>query len=140
MTESIVVAVISGIVSLGASLLTFILNMKKMKLDQEKIQKDAIQKQTEKIESIKTELSTQLEEHKAEYIKEINEVHANIEAMKAEYQRSQDIVNLKIDTLSDRVEKHNNVIERTYALESETKVITEQIKVANHRIDDLEKK
>jgi hypothetical protein len=37
------------------------------------------------------------------------------------------------------VEKHNGVIERTYKLEQETAVHTEQIKVANHRIEDLER-
>ena len=42
--------------------------------------------------------------------------------------------------LSNRVEKHNGVIERTYRLEDNDKLLEEKIKVANHRIDDLEKK
>lgn len=32
----------------------------------------------------------------------------------------------------------NSVIERTYELEKRAALVTEQIKVANHRIDDLE--
>ena len=48
-------------------------------------------------------------------------------------------VNVKIDDLAKHVEKHNNVIERTYKLEEMTAVQTEQIKVANHRLADLEK-
>lgn len=40
--------------------------------------------------------------------------------------------NYRIEQLEKKVEKHNSVVERTY-------VIEEQIKVANHRIDDLEK-
>ena len=37
------------------------------------------------------------------------------------------------------MDKHNNVIERTYKLEELTAVQEEQIKVANHRIEDLER-
>lgn len=40
--------------------------------------------------------------------------------------------NEKIETLTAEVKKHNNFAERI-------PVIEEQIKVANHRIDDLEK-
>lgn len=50
------------------------------------------------------------------------------------------LIDSKLDTLSERVEKHNNVIERTYKLEQATAVMEEQIKVANHRINDLEDK
>ena len=37
----------------------------------------------------------------------------------------------RIDQLEKKVDKHNEVIKRTYVLE-------EQMKVANHRIEDLE--
>jgi hypothetical protein len=42
--------------------------------------------------------------------------------------------------LEKKVDKHNNIIERTYELEKQSAVIQNDIKVANHRIDDLEKK
>ena len=45
----------------------------------------------------------------------------------------------RIDQLEKKVDKHNNLIERTYALEEKQAVLSEQVKVANHRIDDLEK-
>ena len=45
----------------------------------------------------------------------------------------------RIDQLEKKVDKHNNIIERTYKLEENQAVMVEQIKVANHRIDDLEK-
>lgn len=44
----------------------------------------------------------------------------------------------RIDQLEKKVEKHNSVIERVYLLEKHEAVIDEEIKVANHRIDDLE--
>ena len=56
----------------------------------------------------------------------------------AEKQRA--LIEYQLSELTKRVEKHNNVIERTYKLEELTAIQTEQIKVANHRIEDLEKK
>ena len=44
----------------------------------------------------------------------------------------------RIDRLEEQVKKHNNVIERMYKLEERTAVVEEQVKVANHRIDDLD--
>ena len=44
----------------------------------------------------------------------------------------------KLDELTKRVDKHNSVVERTYNIEQELMVQKEQIKVANHRISDLE--
>lgn len=41
------------------------------------------------------------------------------------------LMTYRIEQLEQRVNKHNSVIERTYVLE-------EQMKVANHRIEDLE--
>ena len=44
----------------------------------------------------------------------------------------------RIEQLEKKVDKHNNVIERTFKLEEEQRVQEEQIKFANHRISDLE--
>ena len=44
----------------------------------------------------------------------------------------------RIEQLEKKVEKHNNLVERIYKVEEKTTVQDEQIKVANHRIDDLE--
>ena len=53
---------------------------------------------------------------------------------------SQKLIEYKIDKLSERVDKHNSVTARTYKLEQDYAVVAEQIKVANHRIEDLERK
>lgn len=47
--------------------------------------------------------------------------------------------NYRIEQLEKKVDKHNNLIERTYAIEQHNAVVDEEIKVANHRIGDLEK-
>ena len=48
------------------------------------------------------------------------------------------LTNYRIEQLEKKVEKHNNLITRTYKLEQEFAVMDEKVKVANHRIDDLE--
>lgn len=49
------------------------------------------------------------------------------------------LISYRLEQLEKKVDVHNNVIERTYELEKRADVMEEQIKVANHRIDDLEK-
>lgn len=48
-------------------------------------------------------------------------------------EKTRALMDYKLEELTKRVEKHNSVVERTYVLE-------EKMRVANHRIDDLEKK
>ena len=52
--------------------------------------------------------------------------------------RSAALISYRLEQLENKVNKHNNLIERTYELEKRTQVMGEQIKVANHRIEDLE--
>ena len=48
------------------------------------------------------------------------------------------LIEYKLDQLTHKVELHNNAVERLYKAEQTIEVQKEQIKVANHRIDDLE--
>lgn len=50
------------------------------------------------------------------------------------------LTNYRIEQLEKKVDKHNNVIDRVYKLEQQDAVTQEEIKVANHRISDLENK
>lgn len=58
------------------------------------------------------------------------------------YQHSKTIalVTYRLDELTKQVEKHNQIVERTYRLEEAQKVMEERIKVGNHRLDDLERR
>lgn len=49
------------------------------------------------------------------------------------------LVIYRLEQLEEKVAKHNNLVERTYHLEEEQTLLQEKIRVANHRIDDLEK-
>lgn len=46
----------------------------------------------------------------------------------------------RLEQLEKKVDKHNTVVERTYKVEERLSVIDEEIKVANHRINDLEER
>lgn len=54
--------------------------------------------------------------------------------------KSTALVVYRLEQLENKVDKHNSVIERTYKLEQNFCLMDEKIKVANHRLDDLERK
>lgn len=130
MSETILTALISAAASLIVAFGTWHVSMKK---DREK--------QTD-------EVMTMLTNHREEYLREIRSVQEDITQVNATVQQQIALIEQKIDigieqkidTLSERVDRHNNLIERTYRLEELTQVHSEKISVANHRIDDLEKK
>ena len=51
---------------------------------------------------------------------------------------SNKLTTYRIEQLEKKVEQHNNVVKRVYELEKEKAVFEEELKVANHRIQDLE--
>lgn len=54
--------------------------------------------------------------------------------------KSTALIAYRLEQLESKVSKHNEVIDRTYRLEEAEAVLKEQIKVANHRIEDLERR
>ena len=54
--------------------------------------------------------------------------------------KSTALIVYRLEQLEEKVNKHNQVVERTFRLEDNDKLMEEKIKVANHRIEDLEKK
>lgn len=57
----------------------------------------------------------------------------------AELEKHDEMNAYRIEQLEKKVDKHNNLVERTYRLEEEAHVLDEKVKVANHRIEDLER-
>jgi len=76
------------------------------------------------------------------YYSTINNHTKQIEELKADFKQSIAELKQSVDEHFGRVEKkqdkHNSVMERTFILERRDDVQDEQIKVANHRIEDLE--
>ena len=54
--------------------------------------------------------------------------------------RSTVLVAYRLEQLEKKQDVHNQVIDRVYELEKSVALNSEDIKVANHRIEDLEKK
>lgn len=46
----------------------------------------------------------------------------------------------RIEQLEKKQDIHNGVIERVYCLEKSVELLDERVKVANHRVEDLENK
>lgn len=57
----------------------------------------------------------------------------------AQASKTQALIEYRLKELEKKVDKHNNLIDRTYKLEEHAVLQAEKIKVANHRLDDLEK-
>ena len=137
MPTEVLCALISGVVTLLVSIGTWHASALK---DREKMR-----------EEIKAELIKYHEKNREE-IKDIREndlreIREDVSSMGANLQQKIAIIELElghtrndITTLSTRVEKHNNVIERVFKLEETDKLLDEKISVCNHRILDLEQK
>ena len=94
------------------------------------------------IEAIKTSFESSIKtleknfQLKIENMKE--SFNTTIQGLKETIDHNTQNTSEQIKQLEIKQDKHNNVIERTYKIESDVKVIQEQIKVENHRISDLE--
>lgn len=53
--------------------------------------------------------------------------------------KSSALIAYRLEELEQKVQAHNNLVERMYRVEERTEIQEEKIKVANHRIEDLEK-
>ena len=62
-----------------------------------------------------------------------------MKSVKAQNSKTVALIDYRLEQLEKKVDKHNSVVERTYKLEELTALQEEKIKVANHRIEDLEK-
>lgn len=118
----IFVSVGGWIVTLGVAVLEMRQQQRKFDIEQNK-----------RMEEINNIQEKHLMELKSAQEKQMLEIQASVGQAIA-------IVECKIDELSKRVEKHNNVVERTFKLESDVALHDEKIKVANNRIADLERK
>lgn len=122
MSEAIITALISAVASLMVAFGTWHISMKKER-----------DKSTEDLKEV-------LEAHREEYLNKIRDVQDDISKVNATVQQQIAVIEVKMDTLSERVEKHNGIYDKTMQLQQDVALHEEKIKVANHRIDDLEHK
>ena len=56
----------------------------------------------------------------------------------AQAEKTRALLDYRLRQLEQKQDRHNQVIERMYHVETEVEVVREQMKVANHRIEHLE--
>lgn len=54
------------------------------------------------------------------------------------HRKTSALIAYRLEQLEKKVDLHNNAVERLYELESRADVVDEKLKVADHRISDLE--
>lgn len=64
--------------------------------------------------------------------------NSNHKKIVAELDKHDGMHDYRLSQLETKVDKHNHLIERQYDIEKITAVLSEDLKVANHRIADLE--
>ena len=143
----IIVALITVI---GATIGTLLVNIREKNRDrterikaENKIKADKEAKeqaQSEQLEKFKEEIIKTLDTHRKEYLEGIDGVKDTITDMKAAYQTTVATVSLQISNLEEKQDKHNSIIERTYKLESDVRVLEQKEKASGHRLDKLEGK
>ena len=52
--------------------------------------------------------------------------------------KNQALLEYRLIQLEEKVNKHNQIVERTYTLEDRCNLIDDRIKTMNHRFEDLE--
>lgn len=64
--------------------------------------------------------------------------HYQQKATKQQHDKTISLIEYRLKELEQKVNKHNNLVERVYNLEKVADVYEEKMDVANHRISDLE--
>ena len=130
MDSAIICAIISGIVTLLVSTGTWQVTIKK---DRDKAKEELRATLTEYYEKNRSEIQIIRE-------KDLQDIRNDLTAMGSTLREEIAVIKVNINTLSDRVDKHNNVIDRTYKLEQATALHEEQLKNMDHRVNNLEDK
>ena len=130
-------ALIAGSVTLITTMGTLHVSMKR---DREK-QRDDIKAELIKYhEKNREEIQEIRDKDLRELRDDVSNMGANLQNKIALLELSLNHAREDITALSNRVEKHNGVIERVYHCEDKDALLEEKIKVANARILDLEHK
>ena len=146
MSDDVKIALISGgvgiLTALIASIGSFQLSTKR---DREKWKSDLKaelityhNKNREEIEKIRQNDLKEIRNDITQTRDDITQMGANLQQKIAIVELNQSHMREDVVVLSNRVEKHNGVIEKTYRLEDNDKLLDERIKVGNHRLNDLE--
>lgn len=122
--SELVVPIITGLITAVTTIIVCCINnYVVLKKDRKTREAEFIKSNEKAIAGIQADFTAHMEEIIATQSDMLNQIN---------------IIQLNHQNLCKAVEKHNNVIERTYKLENRMDLAEERQKTANHRIDDLE--
>ena len=117
MSEGIIIAIISCFGTVFCAILVFIAQIKKLRLDQ-----------TKHSDALKSSIDSQLKT-----------MHNEVLSIKSEFNTNALLTQEKSIQLEKKQDKHNQLIERMYHVETEVEVLKNRESVSEHRIEDLER-
>ncbi len=129
MTEGVIVALIGCVATLVGSVLTFIFEIKKLRVEQAKYQEEVRESHQKQFDDLKDTVNDK-----------VGGLEDSIKEMKFEYEKQTALTTEKLSQLEKKQDKHNNLIERMYAAEKDIEVLKNREKVSEHRLEDLEGK
>lgn len=129
MSEGVIVALIGCCATVIGSVLTFIFEIKKLRVEQAKYQEEVRESHQKQFNELKDAVNGK-----------IDGLEDSIKEMKFEYEKQTALTTEKLLQLEKKQDKHNNLIERMYAAEKDIEVLKNREKVSEHRLEDLEGK
>ena len=127
MTEGVIVALIGCCATVIGSVLTFIFEIKKLRVEQAKYQEEVRESHQKQFDDLKDTVNDK-----------VGGLEDSIKEMKFEYEKQTALTTEKLVQLEKKQDKHNNLIERMYAAEKDIEVLKNREKVSEHRLEDLE--
>jgi len=129
MSEGVIVALIGCCATVIGSVLTFIFEIKKLRVEQAKYQEEVRESHQKQFDELKDTVNDK-----------VGGLEDSIKEMKFEYEKQTALTTEKLSQLEKKQDKHNNLIERMYAAEKDIEVLKNREKVSEHRLEDLEGK
>ena len=100
--------------------------------------KKSVDAHIETQKAFQKEIYDKLDEHRKEYLAEIENVKDELTDMRAQTQQWQSNYEIKFNNLVDKVNRHNNFMERLATAEKDIAVLQNREKVSENRLKDLE--
>ena len=129
MSEGVIIALIGCCATVIGSVLTFIFEIKKLRVEQAKYQEEVRESHEKQFNELKDTVNGK-----------IGCLEDSIKEMKFEYEKQTALTTEKLSQLEKKQDKHNNLIERMYAAEKDIEVLKNLEKVSEHRLEYLESK
>lgn len=136
--------VLTGLITAIATLLVCLLNNYFQNKRERIARESAHQKQLHEMQETYFEKIGEIKDDYTGQVRELRTAFAEFkhlfEKMGDKQEHAMDLLNAELKSLSKKQDAYNNLQARTYALETDVALHKEKIQVANHRIEDLERK